>query len=567
MNGVKVSWLCCAGMALYLSCCLLLSLLCSPVCQCHWPPGGLHPKNEVLLYPSPVLPEGRITSVQLKRNSPKRWYFAVQEARSPYSITVTPCDVPIEWRLSAKTLLAKPVSTIHLESKKSKTEQYWRTSEAVVDLFIYSGNSAETFTGHFSSKTLYTIMLLSTERDTQVTMYLTTRDRPRGLIPELPLDPRVDTVGVGMTSVTISWEPSPSVLQQRQQQDFHYCLLVNRWHNYKSLCAAETAMKKKEVEKPSSMGSWWWHGSSEISTNLHPGQHTALKSSDDKSSAITGVCTGTENIYTFSDLLPETQYYFDVFVVNRLNQTSSTYTGTIAHTLPEPQPEVVQLIDGEIIRVDLKGRRPQQQYSFRPKSWQRSALFTFQTCTRGQVRVKITSKGRTLASQVVDGLGRILLEGKPKYVLQLEPASKSGASLKIQASTAYHKPAFPLLPEILNVKSFSKLRTCNSVTLAWLGTQERSKYCVYRKRIAETQLQQVKKKKDDDRCSGPESRRKAEKVLCKYFQELNPLRAVTTTTVAGLEPGTSYLFDVYLIGQWGFPIKYRSKVVRTRKAC
>ncbi|KAK6482187.1 protein NDNF-like [Huso huso] len=554
-------------MALYLSCCLLLSLLCSPVCRCHWTLGQLHSENEVLLYPSPVLPEGRIISVQLKQNSPNRWYFAAQEAHSPYSITVTPCDVPIEWRLSAKTLLAKPVSTLHLESKKSKPEQYWRTSEAVMDLFIYRGNSAEMFTGRSSSKTLYAIMLLSTERDTQVTMYLTTRDMPRGLIPELPSDPRVDTVGVGMTSVTLSWKPSPSVLQQHQQQDFHYCLLVNRWHNYKSLCAAETAMKKKEGEKPSSMGSWWWHGSSEISTSLHPGQHTALKSSGDKSSGVTGVCNGTENTYTFSDLLPETQYYFDAFVVNRLNQTSSTYTGTFAHTLPEPQPEVVQLIDGEITRVDLEGRRPQQQYSFRPKSWQRSALFTFQTCTRGQVRVKITSKGRTLASQVVDGLGRILLEGKPKYVLQLEPTSKSGASLKIQASTAYHKPAFPLLPDSLKLKSFSKLRTCDSVTLAWLGTQERSKYCVYRKRIAETQLQQVKKKRDDDRCSGPESRRKAEKVLCKYFQELNPLRAVTTATVAGLEPGTSYLFDVYLIGQWGFPVKYRSKVVRTKKAC
>ncbi|KAK1164430.1 protein NDNF-like [Acipenser oxyrinchus oxyrinchus] len=222
-------------MALHLSCCLLLSLLCSPVCRCHWPPGQLHSENEVLLYPSPVLPEGRITSVQLKRNSPKRWYFAAQEAHSPYSITVTPCNVPIEWRLSAKTLLAKPVSTLHLESKKSKPEQYWRTSEAVVDLFIYRGNSAEMFTGRSSSKTLYAIMLLSTERDTHVTMYLTTHDRPRGLIPELPSDPRVNTVGVGTTSVTLSWKPSPSVLQQHQQQDFHYCLLVNRWHNYKKL--------------------------------------------------------------------------------------------------------------------------------------------------------------------------------------------------------------------------------------------------------------------------------------------------------------------------------------------
>ena len=66
---------------------------------------------------------------------------------------------------------------------------------------------------------------------------------------------------------------------------------------------------------------------------------------------------------------------------------------------------------------------------------------------------------------------------------------------------------------------------------------------------------------------GPDTRKKSEKVLCKYFHSQNLQKAVTTETIKGLQPGKSYLLDVYVTGHGGHSVKYQSKVVKTRKFC
>ncbi|KAI3362735.1 hypothetical protein L3Q82_001802 [Scortum barcoo] len=111
----------------------------------------------------------------------------------------------------------------------------------------------------------------------------------------------------------------------------------------------------------------------------------------------------------------------------------------------------------------------------------------------------------------------------------------------MQTSSAYHRRGVPSLPSTLQIKSFNRLRGCNSVTLAWMGTEERSLYCVYRRKLGNSEAE----------AEG----------------ELNPRRAVTTAVIGGLEPGMAYVFDVYLMRRWGIPIKYASKMVKTRKEC
>ncbi|XP_028651058.2 protein NDNF [Erpetoichthys calabaricus] len=536
------------------SCQLLCLLLC---CSSTW--GLLSLGNETPLHPSESISEGKVTSIKLDKNTPIRRHFTIPDFSSPYSVTVTPCDVPIQWKLSVRKLTPW---ILPRRFKPSIFQENWKNPDVTEELFSYQGNAVESFESFSSSKDVYTLELLSIERDTEVTVLLLTGDTLK-VFPEVPSDPRVEVIGVGMNSVTLSWKPSPTLLHS-YQQSIHYCLLVNRWHNFKSLCAAEVAMRKRK-KKGSPKKTVWWLGS--IAT---PGlQHPALMSAApirDNSTSIWQLCTGTENVYTVSDLTPDTQYYFDIFVVNKLYNTSVAYTGTFSRTLQEPQPVVMQLRDSEIRQVNLQGRKAQRQYSFRPRNWQQRVLFTFQTCSEGQVFVKISNKGQTLASQVINGFGQILLQGKSSYLLQLDPIETLVMSLKMQATTKYHKRDFPQLPKSLKIKAFSKLRTCNSVTLAWLATHERSKYCVYKKKLPENQQLRAKLR-DNDRCIGPDSRKKSEKVLCKYFQELNPLRAVTTATIGELQPGTSYLFDVYLIGHWGIPLKYDSKVVKSKKEC
>ena len=129
------------------------------------------------------------------------------------------------------------------------------------------------------------------------------------------------------------------------------------------------------------------------------------------------------------------------------------------------------------------------------------------------------------------------------------------------------KQPFPSLPEDTRIKAFDKLRTCTSVTVAWLGTQERNKYCVYRREVGAEGYGEEQRRREQNQCAGPETRRKAEKVLCKYFHSANLQKAVTTETVGGLEAGKTYLLDVHVVAHSGHSVKYQSKLVKTRKYC
>ncbi|NWI10503.1 NDNF protein, partial [Crypturellus soui] len=515
-------------------------------------------------YHSLVLADGKETTVHLLKDIPKRYYFVLEEGRAPapFTITVTPCDVPIEWsilRHKASAIYSLPAGD-HDTQEISKSP---RTPSTVSTIFNYKGNSVETYVGMSYHSALYMLEFLSTERDTHITVYLTTDTTSGHLYPELPLDPRIDIIGIGHTTVTLAWKHSPSVLQHRE--NIQYCLLVNEKHNYKSLCAAETAIRSSGMKVPPMLA---------LSLSpylLEPQQVMILSNSElsiinrASSGEVRQICVGTKNTYTVPSLSASTQYYFDVFVVNLLTNASAAYTGTFARTLEEPEPKLTELKDGKVVQVVLDGKK-QKLYSLQYQARHKRIQFTFQSC-RGQVQVHITKNGKTVASENISGLRYFSLKGNllDTYLVQLRSTEQSNSSVKVQVSSHFHKPLFPLLPDSLKIKSFSKLRTCNSVTIAWLGTQEESKYCVYKKRIEEDQvwleLQSV------DRCAGPESRPRAEKVLCKYFYDINLQRAVTTETIKGLDAGTLYLFDVYLMGPSGIPVRYYSKVVKTRKKC
>ncbi|NXT27354.1 NDNF protein, partial [Syrrhaptes paradoxus] len=517
-------------------------------------------------YHSLILADGKETTIHLLKDIPKRYYFVLEEGRAlaPFSITVTPCDVPIEWSIlehkASASFLGKTTQGDHDTQEVSKSQ---KAPSMVSTIFNYKGNSVETYMGMSSHSALYMLEFLSTERDTHITVYLTTDTTSGHLYPELPMDPRIDVIGIGHTTVTLTWKHSPSVLQHRE--NIQYCLLVNEKHNYKSLCAAETAIRSSGMKLPLALA---------LSLSpylLEPQQVMILSNSElsiiNKASSgeVRQICMGTKNTYTVPNLSPSTQYYFDVFVINLLTNASAAYTGTFARTLEEPEPKVAELKDEKVIQVVLDGKK-KKSYSLQYQAIHKKIQFIFQMC-HGQVQVHITKNGKTVASENISGLRYFSLKGKllDTYLVQLRSTEKSNSSVKVQVSSHLHKPLFPLLPESLKIKSFSKLRTCNSVTIAWLGTQEESKYCVYKKRMEDDQVWM--ELQSADRCSGPESRPKSEKVLCKYFYDINLQRAVTTETIKGLDAGTLYLFDVYLFGPSGIPVSYHSKVVKTRKKC
>lgn len=535
-------------------------------------------RDKSLFHDSSVIPDGAEISGYLFRDTPKRYYFVVEEDNTPLSVTVTPCDAPLEWKLTLQELPEEASGEGSGEPEPLDQQKQQVTVDEGTELFTYKGNDVEAYVATSTPSGLYQLELLSTEKDSNFKVYATTTPESDQPYPELPYDPRVDVTALGRTTVTLAWKPTPT--GSLMGQPVQYCVVINKEHNFKSMCAAEAKMSVDDAfmlaPKPGrDFSPFDFAHFGFVPSDNGFGKDRGLTSNKisrayavkPRASDIQKVCIGNKNIFTVSELKPDTQYYFDVFAVNSATNTSTAYVGTFARTKEEARQKTVELKDGKVSDVFIK-RKGSKFLRFAPvSSHQRVTLFVH-TCLDA-VQVQVRRDGKLLLSQNVEGVRQFQLRGKPKakYLIRLRGSRKGASTLKVLATTRpSSKQPFPSLPEDTRIKAFDKLRTCSSATVAWLGTQDRNKYCIYRKEVADNYGEE-QRRREQNQCAGPETRRKSEKVLCKYFHSPNLQKAVTTETITGLEPGKTYLLDVYVVGHSGHSVKYQSKLVKTRKYC
>ncbi|NXU64074.1 NDNF protein, partial [Horornis vulcanius] len=534
-------------------------------------------RDKSFFHDSSVIPDGAEISSYLFRDTPKRYFFVVEEDNTPLAVTVTPCDAPLEWKLSVQELpeeVSGEGSGDPEPLEQQKQQQI--TNEEGTELFSYKGNDVEYFVSSSSPSGLYQLDLLSTEKDTHFKVYATTTPESDQPYPELPYDPRIDVTSLGRTTVTLAWKPSPTASLLRQP--IQYCIVINKEHNFKSLCAVEAKLSSDDAfmmaPKPGLDFSPFDFAHFGFPADNNSGKERGfLKSSKFGRQTspklrvdLHRVCIGNKNIFTVSDLKPDTQYYFDMFAVNTNTNMSTAYVGTFARTKEEAKQKTIELKDGKVTDVFIK-RKGAKFLRFAPVSSHQKVTFSIHSCLDA-VQIQVRRDGKLLLSQSVEGVRQFQLRGKAKakYLIRLKGSKKGASMLKILATTRPNKQSFPSLPEDTRIKAFDKLRTCSSVTVAWLGTQERNKFCIY-KREVDDNYNEEQKKREQNQCLGPDTRKKSEKVLCKYFHSQNIQKAVTTETIRGLQPGKSYLLDVYVIGHGGHSVKYQSKLVKTRKFC
>ncbi|NXR16955.1 NDNF protein, partial [Cinclus mexicanus] len=533
-------------------------------------------RDKAFFHDSSVIPDGAEISSYLFRDTPKRYFFVVEEDNTPLAVTVTPCDAPLEWKLSVQELPEEASGEGSGDPEPLEQQKQQITNEEGTELFSYKGNDVEYFVSSSSPSGLYQLDLLSTEKDTHFKVYATTTPESDQPYPELPYDPRIDVTSLGRTTVTLAWKPSPTASLLRQP--IQYCIVINKEHNFKSLCAVEAKLSSDDAfmmaPKPgldfspfdfAHFGFPADNNSGKERGFLKPskfGRQTSPKPRVD----LHRVCIGNKNIFTVSDLKPDTQYYFDMFAVNTNTNMSTAYVGTFARTKEEAKQKTVELKDGKVTDVFIK-RKGTKFLRFAPVSSHQKVTFSIHSCLDA-VQIQVRRDGKLLLSQSVEGVRQFQLRGKAKakYLVRLKGSKRGASMLKILATTRPNKQSFPSLPEDTRIKAFDKLRTCSSVTVAWLGTQERNKFCIY-KREVDDNYNEEQKRREQNQCLGPDTRKKSEKVLCKYFHSQNIQKAVTTETIRGLQPGKSYLLDVYVIGHGGHSVKYQSKLVKTRKFC
>ncbi|KAF7703981.1 hypothetical protein HF521_021053 [Silurus meridionalis] len=423
--------------SVYLAVTLVSHILCS-----------ISPENEVPLHTATWLSDGKVTQVHLIKGHTHRLHFTLRKKTPALTLTVSPCSGSVEWSLTAHSLKDKTAKEYYWSFKKSEPEVWWRKSASEKTLYTYSGSAVETYMAPaLHPVSVYTLRITATQEDTHTQVYLHEGFTPLGVFPELPFEPRVHVLGVGMSSVTLTWSSSPSVIKSLTTHThahttaYVYCVTMNRKHNYRSLCAAQ--------EEKGGMKDEWNKG--------------AVDKLDNSRERVC-VCEEVESVCTVSELQPNTLYYFDVFVVDKINSTSAAYTGTVAHTHAEshthadlhtpPHTEgVTPLREGQVQWVTLSsGAGVRRSFRFRPRGGQKNGLLTLLSCNDTHtlshtLSVSVSARGNEVTSQEVgDQLVQVWLQGYASYLIQLRlsarhtpAAQRETVCMKMQASSAFHR--------------------------------------------------------------------------------------------------------------------------------
>ncbi|XP_064457131.1 protein NDNF-like [Ornithodoros turicata] len=438
-----------------------------------------------------LLTENQQLNILVLRDRIRRVYL-VHRDRRPLLVTATPCTAAVEW---------------HVFHRNATTRN------GGVPVASFYGNESMLFVQREAEPGVYVLELDSEQGDTSVQLYATSES----VYPfaQLPSDPKVDVLKVRDDQVLFSWKASQGT------PDLEYCVAANRRENLRTLCAAITALRKRNDVFYECVGGKTWHRFH----NLHVGQ----------------------------------TYFVDVYARNRRTNLSTAYPGT--HFVARSPPSV-RVRDSQTVRLVVdQGEAAVAKYVLRKRV---PALWLLAQSCSGPGPVQLTvSLGRkqVLEAPVMDS--RVFTLAGPMtgtYVINVTSPVSHMRRVHVVLSRKYRKFPYPALPADNRVKVMESLTTCDSVTLAWRSvSDEKVRYCVYKRESAVEQR--------DDTCQ--EEWPRSGKVTCRRYHRFSRQRFqdVIMQKVNRLRPDASYVFQVLVTKLRGKTLPYEPVWATTPRTC
>ena len=431
-------------------------------------------------------------------------------------------------------------------------------------LYTLSGEVSETLQLDSPHKGIYTVEITSKQSDSYVYIFATTSPELHRL-PELPKDNNVSILDKTHNTFTVAWQPSPE--ESSFGDGIEYCVSLNRKRNYKTLCSVLSHLHgdpKPTLPPGNGFG---------FSSDLHKKRnlkHNANPIRAEKKGSIFFKCVGRNTKVTFEKVKTRKGYYVDVFVRNtNINgiPTSRHYSGIYVKT--KRKRKLPTLKDGKIRTVVYTKRKRKYTYMFNIKKSTRDVHLAISTCS-GSIRIKVKSVNGTIYNSRLK-LSQVLTlkDLKPgQYYIALTKKVSRKNIVYISMTTKKKKAKIPELPEDKTVKIFDYLTSCESVTVAWKGTDVRQSYCLYKTEVPTSKVNASSISKKLDEC-GAFSRLRdgAQEITCKNFKYRSQDNAVLAITVTNLKPDTSYIFDVFVSRGNYFTFPYNSVRTKTSSTC
>ncbi|XP_064621648.1 protein NDNF-like [Lineus longissimus] len=510
-------------------------------------------------YDTSVLPDGTDVTAYIFIDEPKRYFFLVEQENVPIAITITPCASPISVTIQIRDLLVGEDSDSLGGEHLFPQQQQDPTASNATFLQSFSGFEPMTYRTENSPSGIYMIDVVTNDTSSSVKILASTDPAAERFFPELPPDPNIVVSSSARRKLVVEWDPSPTYTRDNQQ--IEYCLSFNTDRNYKSLCEARvSAFGDVPPTVPPDSG-FGFAFEKKRRRRIKQARKNALKTNE----GVFFTCIGSKTRYSFNKVAPGWLYFVDVFAVDPRNNQSVAYQGQVART--KYRQKYVNLKDAKVVEKFIKRRSGPKGFKYVLRGDAEQLVLQLEACT-GAYFVEVKYHDKVLKEAQFTSLLTLDIRNAKAgvYFIKVSRKKLKVASFRIFATVDRSKTLYPMLPNDTSIRVFENLSTCHSVTVAWLGTTERSRYCLY-KRPVNTRHLKRQHTPMTNQCTGPGGRKKSEKIVCKRFRARNRNRAVMTEVVDGLAEDTTYVFDVYVTKRRGHTLSYKAVRTKTRSKC
>ena len=426
-------------------------------------------------------------------------------------------------------------------------------------LYTFHGELAETLRLDDPRPGIYEVEITSVRSDSYVKIFATTSpDLDR--FPSLPNDPSIKYTDAKPDSLLVTWNSSPD--ERHYGKEIEYCIAINRRRNYRTLCALRAHLEG-DVKPTVPPNSGFGFKSEAYKKRYIRQRANPVKAK--KKGSILFKCINQSTSSIIRKLKQGRRYYIDVFVRNKRTQKASRYLGVNVKTKRNRKLSVLK--DGKHKTVVFRKRKTVRAYLFKLENAAKELHIVIYSCS-GYVDVEFKNRNNTFHKSKVKGLQKLTLNNIPagSYIIRLSRPRQRRQNVYIVASTKSNKVRIPDVPSDTTVKVFNYMTTCNSVTVAWMGTERKQNYCLYKSEIDKT-LPSNNPFKKLNQCDAIKRRKNAQKIICKRYKNRKKDHAVLAITVTGLHPDTSYIFDVFVSKGEAMSIPYSSVRTETSPLC
>lgn len=435
-------------------------------------------------------------------------------------------------------------------------EQLQRNLDAPVRLGNWSEERRRTYRESSAAAGLYVLDITSTKSDSIVRVLATSTGASHPVYPALPVDRKVEVLGTSGRTITFRW---PDAAAANVARAVEYCLSVTRVRNFRTHCSFMAHAKGDKKPVLSRADQWGFSWEKEAMRNLRRKANPVKAMSPRK--ILIHQCVGSKKEFTFKKARKGKTYYIDVYVVDKKTNKAEAFEGAVVK-MPgrsAARKSSVQILDGERKTLKLKKGNVPQMVTFDAKHQMALLSVELGVCA-GKIPFEIYHNSKLVHRSIVKRWKRVrmknVLPGTYTFKFPRLQRRKSFVSVYVTS-----RPSDLTVPRNMSIKVFDSMTTCTNVTVAWMGTHKKQKYCLFVKEAS--QIRSLKR----HRCSSVVDRPKSERVLCVRYRNRDVNKAVMSGTITGLKPLTNYVVDVYLSRGRSGPVAYKSVKVRTKARC